>query len=119
MLVRIYRYLQKYRLTEYIGIGIGWTHIGLEEDDVLELVWGPDLESEDPRVEGQLGLDVLCFLGGLHSLVLPISLLVNVVLDNVVTGDDSWHVLSVLLRLGSLVNLVNFVHDSSLLSSCF
>ena len=27
MLVQIYRYWQKYRLEEYISIGIGWTHI--------------------------------------------------------------------------------------------
>ena len=87
----------------------------LEEVDVLELVGGPDLESEGTLVDGKLGLSVLRRLGGLHCWVL----LVNVVLDNVVTGDDSWHVLSVLLRLGSLVNLVNFVHDLSLLSSCF
>ena len=91
----------------------------LEEVDFLELVGGPDLESEGTLVDGKLGLSVLRRLGGLHCWVLLVSLLVNVVLDNVVTGDDSWHVLSVLLRLGSLVNLVNFVHDSSLLSSCF
>ena len=28
MLVQIYRYRQKYRLGEYICIGIGWNHIG-------------------------------------------------------------------------------------------
>jgi hypothetical protein len=28
MLMQIYRYWEKYRLREYIGIGIGWTHIG-------------------------------------------------------------------------------------------
>ncbi len=28
MSLQIYRYRQKYRLAEYIGIGIGWTHIG-------------------------------------------------------------------------------------------
>ena len=28
MLVQIYWYRQKYRLAEYIGIGISWTHIG-------------------------------------------------------------------------------------------
>jgi len=29
MLVQIYRYRQIYRPGTYIGIGIGWTHIGL------------------------------------------------------------------------------------------
>ena len=32
-----YQYRQKYRLAEYIGIGIGWTHIGLTLD--ANLVW--------------------------------------------------------------------------------
>ena len=41
MLLQIYRYWQKYRLAEYIGIG--WTHIGLTlQDNVLGLLQGGD-----------------------------------------------------------------------------
>jgi hypothetical protein len=43
----------------------------------------------------------------------------STVLDNVDPGVDGRRVLSVLLRLVSLVKLVNFVLDPSLLFSCF
>ena len=35
MLVLIYRYQQKYRLGENIGIGIGYTHIGPTLDSII------------------------------------------------------------------------------------
>ena len=44
------------------------------------LVVDLDLDGEGPRVDGELGLGVWRRLGGLHSLGLHVSLLVNVVL---------------------------------------
>ena len=53
-----------------------------------KLVGGLDLESEGPRVDGELGLSVQRRLGGLHSWVLLVSLLVNVVLDGLIVGAN-------------------------------
>ena len=56
MLLQIYRYRQKYRLAEYIGIGIGWTHIG------LTLVYGHiwDLHQAPTQFQRK-GMVLCCF----------------------------------------------------------
>ena len=63
-----------------------------------KLVGGLDLKSEGPRVDGELGLGVQRRLCSLHSWVLLVSLLVNVVLDGLIVG----------------ANLGDFVHDFKL-----
>jgi hypothetical protein len=52
------------------------------------LAGGLDLDSEGPRVDGELGLGVWRRLSGLHSLGLHVSLLVNVVLSGLIVGAN-------------------------------
>ena len=44
--IYLYRYWQKYRLAEYIGIGIGWTHIGLTLLVIQTISLADDLKKE-------------------------------------------------------------------------
>ena len=63
MLVQRYQYRQKYRLWEYISIGIGWTHIGptnlAEGRDLCEKLF-KSLGYSQMRREGRLKMSWLC-----------------------------------------------------------
>ena len=67
-----------------------------------KLVGGLGFESGVIGDGGQHVLSVVLRLGVLLNLVLLVNLHVNLVLDNIYSGDDYWRILGVLPRLVSL-----------------